>query len=88
LVSATRRIEALADVVLGLRRTVEQLTRAFETRLVIEQAKGVLMAGRGISAAEAARLLAELADADNATVHDVALRIVHERAVGEEPPPA
>lgn len=69
----------------GIARRAAQ---AIRSRAVIEQAKGVLMAGGGISPAAAAALLAELADAGNTTLHDAATRLVHERAAGDQPPPA
>jgi len=83
---------ALALQTIGQTKSTAEIARraarAIQSRAVIEQAKGVLMGRLHCTADQAFGQLQQISDADNATVHDVALRIVHERAVGEEPPPA
>lgn len=58
------------------RRLAEQLETALASRAVIEQAKGVLMAGRGCSADEAFALLVELSQRSNRKLRDVAQGLV------------
>jgi hypothetical protein len=66
MITATR---ATADVT---RRAAE----AMRSRALIEQAKGVLAAQRRVSVSDASALLIEVANAENATLRDVAARIV------------
>lgn len=71
-----------------LRQLTEQLNAALDSRAVIDQAKGVVMADRGCSAEEAFRHLAEISQRTNTKVRDVA-RLVVEQAAGTGPrPPA
>ena len=70
----------------GTAEIARRAAQAIRSRTVIEQAKGVLIAERGISPAEAAAVLTELAAADEATLRAVALRIVDQKAAGEAPP--
>lgn len=60
------------------RELADQLKTALETRAVIDQAKGILMAARGVSADEAFRLLTEKSQRAN-----VKLRVVAERFVAD-----
>lgn len=57
------------------------LVRAIESRAVIEQAKGVIMATTGCSADEAFGLLREQSQMENRKLRDIASEIVarHER---------
>jgi AmiR/NasT family two-component response regulator len=50
------------------------------SRAVIEQAKGILIADKRISAAEAFDLLARMSQNANIKVRDVAQRLVDERS--------
>jgi GAF domain-containing protein len=58
------------------RRTSEQLGEALQSRIVIEQAKGMLAAERKITVDEAFVILREHARANNASLHAVAEAIV------------
>jgi transcriptional regulator with GAF, ATPase, and Fis domain len=57
----------------------EQLATAIESRAVIEQAKGVLMATSGCTPDEAFNLLREQSQALNEKLRDIAVRIVREQ---------
>ena len=57
-------------------RTAEQLKQALNTRLVIEQAKGVLANQREITVDEAFRRLRTYAREHNARIHDVSQEVV------------
>ena len=59
------------------RRTAEQLQRALDSRIVIEQAKGILSAANGVSVDEAFQLLRRHARGHNARIHEVAAAVVH-----------
>jgi GAF domain-containing protein len=58
------------------RQLTEQLREALSSRSTIEQAKGVLMAARGIDADAAFALLIEQSQRDNIKVRDLASRLV------------
>ena len=62
------------------RRTSEQLQTALDSRVVIEQAKGVLSGQRGVSMDEAFEAIRRHARSNNATVRSVAQDVV-ERGV-------
>jgi transcriptional regulator with GAF, ATPase, and Fis domain len=57
-------------------RTAEQLQQALNTRLIIEQAKGVLATQREIDIDEAFRLLRKHAREHNTRIHDVARAVI------------
>ena len=57
-------------------RTAEQLEQALSTRLVIEQAKGVLATQREITVDEAFKRLRNYAREHNARIHDVSRSVV------------
>ena len=57
-------------------RTAEQLEQALNTRLIIEQAKGVLANQREMTVDEAFRRLRNYAREHNARIHDVAREVV------------
>ena len=59
------------------RRTAEQLQRALDSRIVIEQAKGMLAAAHGISVDDAFKILRKHARDHNARLHDVAAAVVN-----------
>jgi GAF domain-containing protein len=61
---------------LQARQLTEQLREALSSRSTIEQAKGILMAARGIDAAAAFELLIEQSQRDNIKVRDLANRLV------------
>lgn len=58
------------------RRVIEQLTRALESRIVIEQAKGIIAAHRDVSIDEAFRILRKHANDHNAGLHPTANAVV------------
>lgn len=58
------------------RALAEQLAAALESRAVIDQAKGIIMAARGITAAEAFAVLVEQSQRENIKVRAVAERFV------------
>jgi len=60
------------------RRTSEQLQQALDTRIIIEQAKGVLASDRNISVDDAFHRIRKYARDHNARIHDVANGVVHE----------
>ena len=57
-------------------RTAEQLQEALNTRLIIEQAKGVLAATRETSVDDAFHTLRKYARDHNARIHDVARAVI------------
>jgi AmiR/NasT family two-component response regulator len=74
-----------ATVVLGLRSArryfaardlIDQLNRALETRAVIDQAKGILMAAHRINAEEAFQRLVKRSQEGNRKLHEVAAEFV------------
>jgi GAF domain-containing protein len=58
-------------------RTAEQLQEALDTRLIIEQAKGVLATQRETTVDEAFIRLRKYARANNARIHDVSRAVVN-----------
>jgi GAF domain-containing protein len=59
------------------RRTIEQLQHALDSRVIIEQAKGILAGERKISIDQAFALLRKHANDRNATLRAVAEAVVH-----------
>ena len=58
-------------------RVRQQLQQALDSRVVIEQAKGMVAAEQGVGVDEAFKRLREHARARNATLHDVAAAVVN-----------
>jgi hypothetical protein len=80
--AAARFVEArLVD---RLRTTVEQLQRALDSRVVIEQAKGILAGRHGVTPDAAFKALRRLARERNLRLHDLAQQRVDEVSA---PPP-
>ncbi len=75
--------DALRAELGALRREVAQLRTALETRVVVEQAKGVLAERLGISVDEAFELLRGRARASQRRIHELARAVVSSR---ETPP--
>jgi GAF domain-containing protein len=69
------------------REVAESLQRALETRAPIEQAKGMLMAIRGINADEAFDLLREQSQTTNTRLHTVASELVEKLSTPTTPAP-
>lgn len=61
---------------LRARELADQLRTALQTRAVIDQAKGILMAAHGITADEAFAVLVEQSQRDNSKVRDLAEQFV------------
>jgi GAF domain-containing protein len=68
----------VAAAMFGHRELAEQLGEAMRSRAVIEQAKGILMAGRRCDAETAFKLLVELSQHSNRKLRDVAQALVDE----------
>ena len=62
----------------------ENLSKAMETRAVIEQAKGVLMSTHRIDADAAFEMLRERSQTSNRKLRDVAADVVDEAAGGDD----
>ena len=80
-----------AQAASGAQRLADQLSLALESRIIIEQAKGLLMAG-GRPAADAFEILKRASQPENRKVRDVAANVVAEaerraRVHGEGPKP-
>ena len=67
---------AAAQELLRLRAEVAQLRGSIEARVVIEQAKGMLMADRGCSDQEAFDLLVGMSQAEQRKVREIAVELV------------
>jgi GAF domain-containing protein len=61
----------------GQRRTEDQLTAALASRVLIEQAKGIVAGGRKIPVDDAFDLLRDYSRAHRLRLHDVAQRVVN-----------
>jgi GAF domain-containing protein len=61
---------------LAVQRQAAQLRTALVSRAVIDQAKGILMGARGITADEAFQVLVEQSQRENIKLHDIAERLV------------
>jgi transcriptional regulator with GAF, ATPase, and Fis domain len=87
-VAAQRCADAVVAVTAldGMRQLAGQLEQAMASRAVIEQAKGVIMAMRGIPEDQAFEVLRRSSQDRNVKVRDLAQRVVHDvvvqRAVG------
>jgi AmiR/NasT family two-component response regulator len=61
---------------LSARRQAAHLRTALVSRAVIDQAKGIIMGARGITAEEAFQVLVEQSQQENVKLHDIATRLV------------
>ncbi len=77
-------VERLRAEVLELRERTAQLERALESRIVIEQAKGLLAERVGVATDTAFTLLRRAARSEQMRIHDLAAQVLGERAT---PPP-
>lgn len=69
------------------RELIRQLQEALESRAVIDQAKGILMAGQAITADEAFRTLRKASQRGNLKVRELALRVVDDAVHGRRTDP-
>src|SRR5918912_1876254 len=81
--ASSEREERLAELVVALADENANLQRALDTRVVIEQAKGVLAERFGLDVPEAFQLLRLSARSNRMRLHDLAARVVESR---ETPP--
>ena len=77
--AASEREERLAELVVALADENANLQRALDTRVVIEQAKGVLAERFDIDVHEAFRLLRLSARSNRMRLHALAARVVESR---------
>lgn len=80
---AERAIRRLLELTTVLARRASQLQEALDSRVVIEQAKGVLAERYSITVDEAFKLLRHAARSNRFRIHDVAARVVS----SEQTPP-
>ena len=81
--AASEREERLAELVVALADENANLQRALDTRVVIEQAKGVLAERFGLDVHDAFYVLRMSARSNRMRLHDLAARVVESR---ETPP--
>jgi AmiR/NasT family two-component response regulator len=65
-----------AEELAALRRENAQLRQAFESRVIIEQAKGAISARRGVTPDEGFRLMRRLARSQRRDLHECAAEVV------------
>ena len=82
-VEAERAIERLLELTSVLARRASQLQEALDSRIVIEQAKGILAERYSTDVEEAFRLLRRTARSNRVRIHDIAARVVE---LPETPP--
>ena len=68
----------------ALAERVQQLETALQTRVVIEQAKGIIVGRHAVDIAEAFEALRASARASRQRLHDLAQRVVDEPETPEE----
>jgi len=81
--ASSEREERLAELVVALADENANLQRALDTRVVIEQAKGVLAERFGLDVHDAFYVLRMSARSNRMRLHDLAARVVESR---ETPP--
>jgi AmiR/NasT family two-component response regulator len=70
--------QVVDDELALLRERTRQLEHALESRIVIEQAKGMLAARHGLTIAQAFEVLRRGARSNRVRIHDLAGRVVDE----------
>ena len=83
-VVSSEREERLAELVVALADENANLQRALDTRVVIEQAKGVLAERLDVDVQEAFRLLRLSARSNRMRLHALATRVVESRQTPPE----
>ena len=82
--AASEREERLAELVVALADENANLQRALDTRIVIEQAKGVLAERFDVDVHEAFRVLRLAARSNRIRLHTLAERVVESRVTPPE----
>src|ERR671927_1337945 len=82
--ASSEREERLAELVVALADENANLQRALDTRVAIEQAKGVLAERFGVDVHEAFHLLRMSARSNRMRIHDLAARVVESRQTPPE----
>src|SRR5918911_997440 len=82
--AASEREERLAELVVALADENANLQRALDTRVVIEQAKGVLAERFGMDVHEAFQVLRRSARSNRMRLRDLAARVVESRQTPPE----
>jgi AmiR/NasT family two-component response regulator len=77
-------VAEVVDSVDTLRERVRQLEHALESRIVIEQAKGVLAERHGLAITDAFELLRSAARSHRIRIHELAGRVVSSRDTPDE----
>jgi ANTAR domain len=75
-IEAERAIERLLELTAVLARRASQLQEALDSRIVIEQAKGILGERYGLDMDEAFRLLRRTSRSNRLRIHDLAVRVI------------
>jgi hypothetical protein len=75
----TSRIDELRDQLAAAEELNAQLEQALQSRIVIEQAKGVLAERLGLTIDDAFDLLRYAARSGRVKLHELAARVVHDR---------
>jgi AmiR/NasT family two-component response regulator len=75
-VEAERAIQRLLELTTVLARRASQLQEALDSRIVIEQAKGILAERYQIDVEEAFRLLRRTARSNRIRIHELAARVI------------
>src|SRR5438105_9408973 len=81
---STEREERLAELVVALADENANLQRALDTRVVIEQAKGVLAERFGLDVHDAFHVLRTSARSNRMRLRDLAVRVVESRQTPRE----
>jgi ANTAR domain-containing protein len=83
-VEAERAIERLLELTSVLARRSSQLQEALDSRIVIEQAKGILAERYRIDVEDAFRLLRRASRSNRMRIHDLAARVVASKTAPPE----
>jgi ANTAR domain len=75
-VEAERAIERLLELTSVLARRASQLQEALDSRIAIEQAKGILAERYAIDIDDAFRILRRAARSNRMRIHDLAARVI------------
>src|ERR671930_920828 len=83
-IAPDERAERLADLVIALADENANLQRALDTRIVIEQAKGVLAERFDVDVHQAFRVMRLAARSNRILLRDLATRVVESRVTPRE----